>query len=497
LLHFVFAKIIVQLNQFIKSINWFYAAHIAALFFSSYAIIRLILNATANFGTKLFSSFITLIYFSNFILEIQYTQTAFLLLTAGFGTLYFHKNISFVNYLTAITCITLGLMFRADCYYLAIIVFFPVIFYERIFKSKFSRSSLKLLSVIIVVPLFWIALNQLYYSGEKWREFKSYQKAITAINDYNILNKLPVSKSEEIISLSGWTNNDIDLIKIFFTLDKNVFSVEKFNILNNRWKWHDVISLKNIKRVKFLPGLIFSSLGIHILLFIFFILLPVVAAGRFDRIYIYSVYYYSAMIVLFVILMCFVRMPMKRVYMPILFSSFIFFYLIAYSEKFDFRFKKVYNLITILSLLMLIPLKLYSLKTISSQNINDALTLSEELTFLTSYKDKVFIVFGNALEYRGINQNSIENFGELKLVALGNDTRTPIISEYLEHLGISNFPIGTCNNNLAFIVDANDNSAAKKIKMYFDNHYPLEKFDLKLTDCNNLICIYDIICNNQ
>ena len=228
----LFGTIVSSLYSAFPQINWYSIALLGAVLISWFIYGSLALK-TKNFFLVIFYAVISFLHLLWFIPSPTYTAASVML---SFTTLIYisysilEKNIS-SKFLLVFPAYAFAFLIRPESFFLGTAVAIPFL----IFAIIVNRSELKNILRKLLLPSFLCLLiiggdagfEKSYYSQNKeWENYREWE-----IFRYKIQANAPEIAVDMNPQEFGWTQSEVELFKSYNYIDKNNFSVDKFQKL--------------------------------------------------------------------------------------------------------------------------------------------------------------------------------------------------------------------------------------------------------------------------
>ena len=228
----LFGTIVSSLYSAFPQINWYSIALLGAVLLSWFIFGSLALK-TKNFFLVIFYAVISFLHLLWFIPSPTYTAASVML---SFTTLIYisysilEKNIS-SKFLLVFPAYAFAFLIRPESFFLGTAVAIPFL----IFAIIVNRSELKNILRKLLLPSFLCLLiiggdagfEKSYYSQNKeWENYREWE-----IFRYKIQANAPEIAVDMNPQEFGWTRSEVELFKSYNYIDKNNFSVDKFQKL--------------------------------------------------------------------------------------------------------------------------------------------------------------------------------------------------------------------------------------------------------------------------
>lgn len=228
----LFGTIVSSLYSAFPQINWYSIALLGAVLLSWFIYGSLALK-TKNFFLVIFYAVISFLHLLWFIPSPTYTAASVML---SFTTLIYisysilEKNIS-SKFLLVFPAYAFAFLIRPESFFLGTAVAIPFL----IFAIIVNRSELKNILRKLLLPSFLCLLiiggdagfEKSYYSQNKeWENYREWE-----IFRYKIQANAPEIAVDMNPQEFGWTRSEVELFKSYNYIDKNNFSVDKFQKL--------------------------------------------------------------------------------------------------------------------------------------------------------------------------------------------------------------------------------------------------------------------------
>ena len=442
----LFGTIVSSLYSAFPQINWYSIALLGAVLISWFIYGSLALK-TKNFFLVIFYAVISFLHLLWFIPSPTYTAASVML---SFTTLIYisysilEKNIS-SKFLLVFPAYAFAFLIRPESFFLGTAVAIPFLTFAIIV----NRSELKNILRKLLLPSFLCLLiiggdagfeKSFYSQNKEWENYREWE-----ILRYKIQANAPEIAVDMNPQEFGWTRSEVELFKSYNYIDKNNFSVDKFQKLvqdtsGNKLDLNSVFFLKAHQKifdsdVNWEWTKLISIITFSFLLFAFLL---------FPRIQMYVSLLASAYLILYLVMLYvagFLRQP-ERVQVSVVFLA-----ILVSSAGFIFSRNYVNRLsvdhFTILSLLLTVMIStaafLQASHFVNKIGKEPDFFWTQQLDYLGKFpSDSIFI--GNASQFRNnwaspyiVSNHEIED----RIFTFGWHNFSPHWIERAEKLGLN------------------------------------------------------------
>ena len=464
-------KFLVYLFKIVTNVNWYFLFLIVLQFISFTTIGSYIIKIKGKkLGSIIYITILIPFYFVG-LCNLQYTQVAYTLLTAGMIVqIYSVENKYKKDLLYSGILIILGTMIRFNCYYTYLIYLVTYLFIKIINKEKLKN----IIIVNFVIGLCVIIIQNFsinYYNNNLiYKKYFEYSKIRVLHNDFCDID---YNENKDIFKNVGWSENDKKLLDLVTIADEDVFSKDNLETIYKTYisekemiKFNDTVS-KNfifIFEIKILIPLCMC------------IILIILDRNRKNKIIILAV-----CIVQELIYMIINKCPIRVIY-PTCFIAYI---LIILDFKFDLKeFKekttKKYIIFKIIMIYLLITnLVCNFIKMQYRKSLNEESYIYNQLyEYVSENKENAYIYPTYSLQYRYINtanlsvlpKGKIENLFPIGSWMIYNKE----YNEFLKKYEIENMFKALIEKENVYLVDSNTyylKGNISEIVTFLNEHY--------------------------
>jgi hypothetical protein len=477
-------KCLKKLYLIAADVPWYGIYLVGIHFFATLFLLYAYLNIGFSFSRLLFFLIYFVVVKLYFLVNLQFTVIAYMAGETGIFLFYllFQKDFEkkyyfYMLYFASIILLLVSSLVRLHSFLMIVALAIPimiVILYHNLKVKNYARLKTILL-FFLIVGVFTVALDQydkfsyMNYSG--WKGYAKRLALQVRVIDFGHIQYDKTSKY--IFDKVGWSENDFNMFKKWFFVDKHIYSTEKFAEINAsippyrydisaKVVWHKFKRIFGDKMVLYYVAVIF--------LFLFFI------TKKKDKTLLFL---FSTLNILLLMsfLIIFKKIPL-RVYLPLwaflgttslfLIDEEVKFIFKCYLKKLSFQnFRIVYLLFVLLIVLPLIG------PTIYSQNQIDLLKnrkLKQSISQLTPKEEQLFVVWGGMLPYESILPfEKMDYLEDFKILSIAGFNQTPVQDRIFDDYQIEDLHKSLFENpNLFLISSASRN---KLLKRFIKEHY--------------------------
>lgn len=474
--HIFFTNIIIgfillKLYQYLPFYPW-YGFYTFGVLFVSFASLFYAFLTYRYSKTRIIYFLLYFVLFGLWLIRMpQFTTNAFMIGMSGiflFYTNLFKKNkLSFkINFILSVFLITVSSLIRLESFFLVIILSFPFLI-VTIFKScswkqtagRIILFSILIFTIVVACHLLdknaYLKDNSLIYVLEK-------NKLSTEIIDNNRVMEYS-QRTKYIFDNVGWSINDFILLRNWFNIDNQIFSLEK--------KKKVLSEFENIstKRTFVYFELMFKDKYFYgaILLILFFIIQ--IDKRNKNMLSIFVSIIISLCIIIY--LGYFVRLP-ERVYIPIL--SFLTFLPLLFIEN-DFKielFARSSEKIKLVFVILFISLSMFIHYKFNAVRKHDSIMFKEYISQLQHSRNSFYLVWIESFPLHLLsvfdNLNNLSGLRMLSTYSDFNDREGRIISK---EFNVTNFRELVEGKRISHIGNITDMAIFSR---YLKEHYNMD-----------------------
>jgi hypothetical protein len=218
------------------SINWLMVFFAGTIFLSTWALLYSFLRSKSFRKADLFVAIIFILAFISYLLmHITCTTAAGMAIVTGLFLLLFSgmsdEKAKPAMLIPGGLLVILGSLIRIEAVVLPLVVFLPV-WVLHIHRLLRNRACLAALGAAAVFVLAGVIINDaIYVSNPAWNDFRTYSNARSQIQDTPLLSNILLSSDPAKLDPIHWSKNDVEMLKIWFFPDQNIYSLENFQFL--------------------------------------------------------------------------------------------------------------------------------------------------------------------------------------------------------------------------------------------------------------------------
>ncbi len=231
------------------------------------------------------------IFYTVFLLLIQYTSVAALLILTSLviliDKLEQRDKTKIKTLIPSFILFTLGIMLRMQSLFI-IVPFFALYFVIVLLDNKLEKTvkKYKIIKILqydliyLIITIIVYVSNSMMYQSDVYKEYSQYNSIRTTLHDAIYVD---YEENKEIFDQIGWSSNDHYLFYTFNFGDENIFSGENLQkILDNQIQKNGSNYLNmNIKQIE--ESFTSEITGSIVYLFLFFLILFVICLFQKDK----------------------------------------------------------------------------------------------------------------------------------------------------------------------------------------------------------------------
>ena len=477
-------KFLVCLFKIFANINWYFLFLIFLQFIGFTTIGKYIIKIKGKkLGSIIYITILIPFYFVG-LSNLQYTQVAYTLLTAGMIVqIYSLENKYKKDLLYSMILIIFGTMIRFNCYYTYLIYIITYLFIKIINKEKLNN----VIIVNFIIGLFVIIIQNFsvnYYNNNFiYKKYFEYSKIRVLHNDFC---NIDYNENKDILKNVGWSENDKKLLDLVTIADEDVFSKDNLETIYKAY----ISEKRMIKFDDTIPKNFIFIFGIKILIPICMcIILISLDQNRKNKIIILAICILQELIYMIIN-----KCPVRVIY-PTCLMAYI---LIILDFKFDLKkikektTKKYIIFKVIIIYLLITNLICNSIKMKYRKSLNEESYIYNQLyEYISQNKENAYIYPTYSLQYRYINtanlsvlpKGKIENLFPIGSWMIYNKE----YDEFLKKYEIANMFKALVEKKNVYLVDSNTyylKGNIYEIITFLNEHY-YNKETIKVNEIKN------------